>query len=165
VPSWKHIKGVQLGLFSPQLPEATSLDVTLARIRAIVCEENVGRAVLLDTHGPEGFRIEPFAVPTNDSSAVVTAPQRAAMRQPHPSETASVTLRDRRPTKFIFRGCLFTVERAYGPWRTSGDWWNQTLWGLEQWDVVARARDGEILCCCMVRDLMHNCWQIAGLYD
>jgi protein ImuB len=66
---------------------------------------------------------------------------------------------------FLFRERRFTVERAYGPWRTSGDWWNQTLWGLEQWDVVARARDGEILCCCMVSDLMHNNWQIAGLYD
>jgi protein ImuB len=156
---------VQLGLFSPQLPEATRLDVTLARIRAIVGEENVGRAVLLDTHGPEGFRIKPFAVPANDSSAIVTAPQRAAMRQLRPPETASVTLRDRRPAMFFFRERRFTVERVYGPWRTSGDWWNQTLWGLEQWDVVARARDGEILCCCMERDLMHKHWQMAGLYD
>ncbi len=37
---------VQLGLFSPQLPEASRLDVTLARIRAVVGEENVGRAAL-----------------------------------------------------------------------------------------------------------------------
>ena len=37
---------VQLGLFSPQLPEASRLDVTLARIRAIIGEECVGRAVL-----------------------------------------------------------------------------------------------------------------------
>jgi protein ImuB len=38
---------VQLGLFSPQLPEASRLDVALARIRAIVGENNVGCAVLL----------------------------------------------------------------------------------------------------------------------
>lgn len=37
---------VQLGLFSPQLPEPKRLDVTLARIRAIVGENSVGRAVL-----------------------------------------------------------------------------------------------------------------------
>src|SRR5262249_26112929 len=41
---------VQLGLFSPQLPEPSRLDVTLARIRAIVGDENVGRAVLTDRH-------------------------------------------------------------------------------------------------------------------
>ena len=51
---------VQMGLFSPQLPEPGRLDVTLARIRAIVGEECVGRAVLRDTHQPNEFRMEPF---------------------------------------------------------------------------------------------------------
>src|SRR5206468_4396430 len=41
---------VQMGLFSPQLPEPMRLDVTLARIKAIVGEDCVGRAVLEDTH-------------------------------------------------------------------------------------------------------------------
>lgn len=41
---------VQLGLFSPQLPEPSRLDVTMARIRAIVGDENAGRIVLEDTH-------------------------------------------------------------------------------------------------------------------
>ena len=53
---------VQLGLFSPQLPEPMRLDVTLARIRAIVGDECVGRAVLTDTHQQKGFRMEPFTV-------------------------------------------------------------------------------------------------------
>jgi protein ImuB len=156
---------IQLGLFSPQLPEATRLDMTLARIRAIVGEENVGRAVLLDTHAPEGFRMEPFQVPENDSRAITTAPQRAAIRQLRPPERVSVTLQNQRPMIFFFRERRYAVERAYGPWRTSGDWWTQTLWGVEQWDVVARAREGEILCCCMERDLMSDLWQMAGLYD
>ena len=51
---------VQLGLFSPQLPEPGRLDVTLARIAALVGEGNVGQAVLNDTHAPENFHIEPF---------------------------------------------------------------------------------------------------------
>ena len=41
---------VQLGLFTPQLPETMRLDVTLARIRAIVGENNVASPVLQDTH-------------------------------------------------------------------------------------------------------------------
>src|SRR6202035_1872274 len=45
-----EVSKVQLGLFSPQLPEPTRLDVTLARIRSIVGEGNVGCAVLGDTH-------------------------------------------------------------------------------------------------------------------
>jgi protein ImuB len=156
---------VQLGLFSPQLPEAARLDVTLARIRAIVGEECVGRAVLQDTHAPESFRMEPFTVPSGNSAAIAPARPRAPMRQLRPPETTSVTLQNNRPSMFFFRDRRFTVERAYGPWLAGGDWWNQTLWGLEQWDLVARAHDGSQICCCMTRDLMQNLWQMAALYD
>jgi hypothetical protein len=31
--------------------------------------------------------------------------------------------------------------------------------------LVARAHDGSMLCCCMIRDLVQNHWQMAGLYD
>jgi protein ImuB len=41
----------------------------------------------------------------------------------------------------------------------------QALWGWEQWDLVARAEDGSLLCCCMMRDLLHDQWQMAALYD
>jgi protein ImuB len=156
---------VQLGLFSPQLPEAARLDVTLARIRAIVGEECVGRAVLQDTHAPESFRIEPFTVPSGDSAGVVSSQPRAPMRRLRPPETASVTLQNHRPSMFSFREHRYAVERAYGPWLTGGDWWNQTLWGFEQWDLVARAHDGSMICCCMTRDLRQNLWQMAALYD
>jgi protein ImuB len=156
---------VQLGLFSPQLPEAARLDVTLARIRAIIGEECVGRAVLQDTHAPEGFRMEPFTVPSGDSVAVVSSPPRAPMRRLRPPETTSVTLQNHRPSMFFFRQRRYTVERAYGPWLIGSDWWNQTLWGLEQWDLVARAHDGSMICCCMTRNLMQNLWQMAALYD
>lgn len=156
---------VQLGLFSPQLPEATRLDVTLARIRAIVGEENVGSATLLDTHVPEGFCVKPFAVPSGGSQVVPATHQYASMRQLRPPERASVTLQGSRPVTFFFRGRRYAIERAYGPWVAEGDWWNQTLWGLEQWDVVARAQDGAMLCCCMMRDLMEDQWQMAAFYD
>jgi protein ImuB len=156
---------VQLGLFSPQLPEATRLDVTLARICAIVGEDNVGRAVLQDTHAPESFRMEPFTVPPADSAKDAPPQPRASMRQLRPPEPTSVTLQDSRPGMFFFRERRYTVEQAYGPWLTEGDWWNQALWGSEQWDLVARAQNGTMLCCCMMRDLMQNQWQMAALYD
>jgi protein ImuB len=156
---------VQLGLFAPQLPEASRLDVTLARIRAIVGEENVGRAVLLDTHAPHAFRMETFAVPSSDDEIAAPAHVRNAVRQLRPAESITVMLTARTPVRFYFRGQRFTVDRAYGPWRASGDWWQPTLWGHEQWDLVARAEDGAMLCCCAVRELMHGNWQMAALYD
>jgi protein ImuB len=66
---------------------------------------------------------------------------------------------------FFFRERSYAVERAYGPWLAGGDWWNQTLWGLEQWDLIARAHDGSMLCCSLTRDLLQNLWQMAALYD
>jgi protein ImuB len=161
---------VQLGLFSPQLPEASRLDVTLARIRAVVGEENVGRAVLLDTHAPEAFRLESFRIDAfraTESAAETTASAelRAAARQLRPTENETVTLEAQRPARFYFREQCYVVERAYGPWLACGDWWQPTLWGHEQWDIVARAGDSSLLCCCLVRDRMHGGWQMAALYD
>jgi protein ImuB len=156
---------IQLGLFSPQPPEAARLDVTLARILAIVGENCVGRAVLQDTHAPEAFRMEPFTVTAGDSPVTACPTPRASLRQLRPPEPASVTLRNSQPAMFFYRERRYMVEHAYGPWLVGGDWWNQTLWGLEQWDLVARAQGGPMLCCCMMRDLMRNQWQMAALYD
>jgi len=82
---------VQLGLFSPQLPEPMRLDVTLARIRALVGDECVGSPVLRDTNQPDGFRVGPFKVPSAHSSSSATVSSSAAMRQLRPPERASIT--------------------------------------------------------------------------
>jgi protein ImuB len=156
---------VQLGLFSPQLPEPSRLDVTLARIRAIVGDENVGRAVLTDTHQLDGFRMEPFTISSAEAAEAPSAPLRPAMRRLRPVEMAFVTLQSERPKAFLFRDRRYSVEHAYGPWLTNGEWWSATLWGCEQWDVVARAHDGATLCGCLIRDLLRQQWQMVALYD
>lgn len=158
---------VQLGLFSPQLPEPSRLDVTLARIRAIVGDENVGRVVLTDTHQLDGFHMEPFStsISSTKSPQISPAPLCSAMRRLRPAETVSVTLESRRPGTLTFRERCYSVERAYGPWLMGGEWWTVEPWRHEQWDLVARAPDGSILCVCLVRDLLRNQWQMVGLYD
>jgi protein ImuB len=156
---------VQLGLFSPQLPEPRRLDVTLARIRALVGDDCVGSPVLRDTNQPDGFRVEPFKVPVTHSSSSSTVSSSAAMRQLRPPERVSITLRGRQPASFVFRDCKYKVEHAYGPWLAEGDWWNRQTWALEQWDLIARSTDGAMLCCCLVRDLKEHSWQVVTLYD
>jgi len=156
---------VQLGLFSPQLPEASRLDVTLARIRAIVGENNVGCAVLQDSHALESFRMRPFSVLSDESTVAASSQPRASMRVLRPSEATSVTLQSGRPSIFFFRERRYSVESAYGPWVVGGDWWAQTLWGCEHWDLVARSQGGSLLCCYMMRDLLENKWKMAALYD
>jgi protein ImuB len=156
---------VQLGLFSPQLPEPMRLDVTLARIRALVGDECVGSPVLRDTNQPDSFRVEPFKVPSAHSPSSTTVSSLTAMRQLRPPQRVSITLRDRQPASFVFRDCRYEVEHAYGPWLAEGDWWNRQAWALEQWDLIARSRDGVMICCCLVRDLKEQSWQVVTLYD
>jgi protein ImuB len=156
---------VQLGLFSPQLPEPSRLDVTLARIRAIVGEENVGRAVLTDTNRMDGFRMEQFEISATKVKEHAPTPLRPAMRRLRPAEAVFVTLENKYPKAFLFRSRHFVVERACGPWRTSGEWWSATLWGCEQWDCVARTHSGDVLCACLIRDMLRDQWQMVGLYD
>lgn len=162
---------VQLGLFSPQLPEPMRLDVTLARIRAIVGEGRVGHARLKDTHrniASEPFSVESFVVPATAAKVSATAQRRtprAAARQLRPAETVAVTLRGQHPEAFRFREQRYAVEHAYGPWIASGDWWNPTLWSNRQWDLVARSGDGAQLCCCLVENITQHIWQLVALYD
>jgi protein ImuB len=156
---------VQLGLFSPQLPEPSRLDVTLARLAAIVGEGNVGRAVLTDTHQLDGFRMEPFSVPSDHPSKSSSGQLHPTMRRLRPEESISVTLQSGRPSTFFFRDRRYAVEQVYGPWLTSGEWWSATLWGDEQWDLIAHAHDGTMLCCCVIHDLLRKQWQMAALYD
>jgi len=160
---------VQLGLFSPQLPEPVRLDVTLARIRAIVGEGRVGHARLKDTHRSiacERFSVESFAVPpTTPKATAKSSASRTSARQLRPPEIVAVTLRGQEPEAFRFREQRYAVVYAYGPWMASGDWWNPTLWSNRQWDLVARSSDGAQLSCCLVEDITRQIWQIAALYD
>jgi protein ImuB len=141
------------------------LDVTLARIRAIVGDECVGSPTLRDTHQPDSFRMEPFTVASGTISAIETPRAVAAMRLLRPAENVPVTLSSRQPIAFTFRQRRYDVERAYGPWTTSGEWWNPMLWHGEQWDLIARSEDGTMLSCCLSRDAAQNIYQIVALYD
>ena len=164
---------VQLGLFSPQMPEPGRLDVTMARIRAIVGEERAGGVELKDTHEPDAFYMKPFSVitstPDKDPEPKLPA---VVMRRLRPAEKIAMTLRNSCPHIFYFRGIAYETERSYGPWRAAGGWWTEGRWSLEEWDIVARLRDKAFtdqpysqLLCCMTRDLISNCWQIQALYD
>jgi hypothetical protein len=53
---------VQNGLFVPLSPEPEKLELTLARLKAVVGEENVGSPEILDTHRPDAFSLKKFGL-------------------------------------------------------------------------------------------------------
>src|SRR5271169_2011026 len=69
------LRSAQGGLFLPPTPEPEKLELTLARIAAMVGEQKVGALELLDTHHPEGFRMQRFVAATPpEKSPNKTAP-------------------------------------------------------------------------------------------
>ena len=131
---------VQLGLFAPQTPEPSRLDVTLVRLRAMVGEARVGSPVLEDTHRADGFRMEGFAA-DGGSEAEMEATPRMALRRVRPARAVRVTMRATKPAVFRDQENLYEIAAAYGPWRTSGCWWAlkscDGAWDCEEWDVLA----------------------------
>ena len=54
-------RAAQGGLFLPPAPEPEKLELTLTRIAGIVGGNQVGSLEMLDTHRPEGFRMQRFS--------------------------------------------------------------------------------------------------------
>jgi protein ImuB len=155
---------VQLGLFAPQTPEPSRLDVTLARLKAIVGEDRIGSPVLEDSHRADSFRVASFTV--NGKTAEPDArPARMALRRLRPPTLLRVTLRALRPAAFSDAESRFEVTDAYGPWRSCGCWWSAGLWDGEEWDVLAVKQDGTSVACILTCDRKRNAWHLEAFYD
>ena len=158
---------VQLGLFAPQTPEPSRLDVTIASLKAIAGDERVGSPVLDDSHRPGSFRMEGFTVDVQPNTAETFEENRPrlALRRMRPPLPVRVQLDALRPVAFRNREQSFNVAAAYGPWRTSGCWWSTDGWNVEEWDVLAEATDGSSVACLLVRNCAQNEWCLEAFYD
>ena len=157
---------VQLGLFAPQLPESMRLDVTLARLSAIVGDERVGAARLLDNHRPDAFAMHAFVVQQQPKTASPCVPRQAlAMRRCRPPVPLAVERQGQRLHAFTLHGRQYRIEQAFGPWRRSGAWWSPEVWSCEEWDVHAIAEPQQTLHGVLTHDLLAHSWSMAGLYD
>jgi protein ImuB len=155
---------VQLGLFAPQTPEPSRLDVTLARLRALVGEDRVGSPVLLDSHRAGSFRMEAFTIGAGAPQREPDA-RRMALRRVRPSMPVHVVKRADRPVAFRNGENRFDIRAAYGPWRSSGCWWSEGEWDLEEWDVLADGGNGASVACLLVRDGARKEWRLEAYYD
>ncbi|MDR3799598.1 MAG: DNA polymerase Y family protein [Terracidiphilus sp.] len=155
---------MQLGLFAPQTPEPSRLDVTLARLKAIVGEDRVGTPVLEDTHRPGSFRMEGFVVDAKPSTPEAKCP-RMALRRVRPPHPIQVSLHAMKPVAFRDGDNRFDIVTAYGPWRTSGCWWSQDRWDTEEWDALVSSRSGEAFDCLLVQDRLRDEWWLEAFYD
>jgi protein ImuB len=155
---------IQLGLFAPQTPEPSRLDVTIARLKAITGEDRVGSPVLEDKHLPGSFRMEEFVVTASSGTEKAESP-RVALRRMRPPIPISVAMHANKPVRFRHSDRSFDVRAAYGPWRTGGCWWSTEGWDEEEWDVLATTQDRASVACLLTRDCLQNTWHLAAFYD
>ncbi len=136
----------QGGLFLPPTPEPEKLEFTLARIAGMVGEDRVGSLQLIDSHRPEAFRMQRF-VPTEPqgekekSDTAATPAPITALRMFRPPVRAIVTLHDGKPAHVVCakrKEIHGEISWMAGPWRSSGDWWEQEGWARDEWDIAIR---------------------------
>jgi protein ImuB len=106
--------------------------------------------------------LEPKPERRHSPEPVVTA-----LRLFRPPQLATVTMRDGNPARIacssdkVIDGDI--LWRA-GPWRSSGDWWEQEPWARDEWDVAIPASTGLVLYR-LVHDLFSGTWFVEGIYD
>jgi len=151
-------------LFAPETPEAARLDVTLARLKSVVSEDRVSATKLVDSHHPSAFA----AMTLETDEVRAGCAQRAAhvaLRRVRPPQRVDVILLNDKPAAVRDRDDHLAVNAAYGPWRTSGNWWCADAWDWEEWDVLAQDGAGESFGCLLVYDRLRKEWHMEALFD
>jgi protein ImuB len=130
---------VQHGLFTPSAPEPEKLELTLAKIRALVGEKNVKIPELRNSYRPG------WSLPDSP----------LAFRYFRPPVPARVETENGVPRK-LFGGKIVSLA---GPWRSSGEWWRPDQWNRDEWDL--KLADGALFR--IFRTASH--WFLEGSYD
>jgi protein ImuB len=129
-------QAAQSGLFLPSAPEPVKFEITLARVRAIVGERNVGTPRVLDTHRPDAFSNRSGWGRAWVASPAAGSPAALILRRFRPARAARVTLVRSQPGAIAAVGVRGKVVDLAGPWRSSGDWWTPDPWQRDEWDVA-----------------------------
>ena len=182
-----RVRATQLDLLRPAGPAPDRLAATVARLAALVGPENVGTPATVDTWREEAVGIATFC---NGNPGRVPIPSRAratagkAHLRPRDhgapdqatASTPTLTIRRRRPPEAIevlmgraeptaLRGKETTARIlvAAGPYRLSGEWWDDDHggWAREYWNV--HASDGAVYR--IHRDQRNGHWFLDGYFD
>jgi protein ImuB len=158
---------LQNGLFVPAAPAPDKLQVVLARVAGLVGEGHVGSPEVLNTHRPDAFRIREFSrefsmgqrsAPRETHTHI---PLRLAFRVFRPSLVAKVRVEQDQPAQVTAHGVRGNVLAAAGPWRSAGEWWTDTCWARDEWDLSLS--DGALYR--LYWDLRTGGWFVEGTYD
>ncbi len=153
----------QFQLFETSVRDPNRFYETISRLGALLGPERVGTPQMRDSFRPDDFELQR---PTADARPVANAlieeikqPARGLpLRRFRPPLPATVRLKDQTPSFLDSTGPSGSVIKSQGPWRKSGNWW-EDLWAREEWDV--QMKDGALYRI----SLEDNRWFVEGAYD
>lgn len=153
-------RSIERGLFAASRPEPEDLLVTIAKIKNLVGEDNVGVPVLLNQRLPEAFVLDGDKVPAGrEPDELSDSKPTLAFSYFRPPLRADVYISGNKLARIKTRYFSGNVIAYSGAWVNSSDWWTREYWQKMEWDVeleghrllrLARTRDG---------------WYVTGGYD
>jgi protein ImuB len=167
-------RAYQFGLFAAQLRHPTQFHHTLARLSTLCGSENIGTPVGENSWRPDAVRLTTprfdSAVEQRGASVSFQSTGEQArravplpglrLRRFRPPFHADVEMANGEPTFIASLPLNSRIERALGPWRSSGHWWEPAqIWNREAWDV--QTPDGTLYRIFCERDN----WFVEGVYD
>lgn len=168
-----RVRTTQANFFQPTGPEPARLEITLARLRALLREADeegrgrVGVPVVLDSYRPDSFAVLPtYAPKQNDQHRrkrldVSLLP----MRMFRPPVRARVQVLGYAPAVIAFKDIRARVTHASGPLRSDGEWWTgRDASQREEWDLELEVSGGKSVCR-IFREAQTDEWFVQGMYD
>jgi protein ImuB len=138
---------LQHTLFTRAHPTVEQISTLLARLGALIGQDRIGAAALVDSYRPGAFAMQPFSTDHHDQrgahtdrgdrfdgAASAALNVVAALRRCRHPVPARVAIAEGRPVRVTTDRGGFTggaVLGCTGPWRTSGEWWTGEAGGAE----------------------------------
>jgi protein ImuB len=154
----------QFRLFESPLRDPNRFGETLGRLHALLGEGRVGVVQLEDTHQPDRFQlVTPKFARLNERPEAATQEESRMLGLPlrrfRPPRPAQVRFTRGVPTRFSSAQGQGEITDAAGPYRASGNWWDQATWSIEEWDI--ELNDGALY-----RLSKHgDSWFVEGCYQ
>ena len=162
------LSGEQGDLLDATWRDTAAVDAALTRLRAELGPNVVVKPVARDAHAPErmGAWRESAEVESASTVGVTTAGAVPVASVPDPAirllespESVFVVCDDGVPCAMTWRGRRLTIERAVGPERLSGDWWDNG-YRRDYWRCESAFGDFVLYL-----DRMDDQWWVQGWFD
>lgn len=168
-----RVRTTQTNFFQPTGPEPAKLEITLARLRAVVGESDgegrgrVGFPVVLDSHRPDSCVVLLTYAPKQNDHHRRKRPDAFLLpiRMFRPPMGVRVQVLGYGLAAITFNNRRARVTHASGPWRSDGEWWkHRDALQREEWDVELAVSGGKRVYR-IFREAQTGEWFVQGMYD